>query len=370
MAASKLIDVCEYLDRFAPLHLAAEWDNVGLLVGETESVVRRIMTCLTLTPPVALEAIERGVDLIVTHHPVMFRGIKKLTSTSPDGALLLPLIRAQIAVYSPHTAFDNTVGGINERLAQKLGLKQLRALRSQETGKSFKVVVFVPDSHLAAVADAMFAAGAGRIGEYRECSFRLAGTGTFFSTETTNPTLGQKGRREEVSEWRLEMVCPASALEAVLSAMRRAHNYEEPAYDVYPLQPSASAIVGQGRVGQLEAPTTLGELAQRVKTALHLSQIAAVGEPSKPVERVAIACGAAGEFLTDAIRARADVFLTGELRFHDALLAEAKDIGVLIPGHYATERFAVEALVAVLTEKFPQLEIFTSQQEKDPMRYW
>src|SRR5262249_5746942 len=163
-----------------------------------------------------------------------------------EGRMLLTLLRAGVAVYSPHTAFDNTAGGINEALAGRLGLQELVPLRRQEAARECKVVIFVPDADLARVSDALFAAGAGNIGKYSQCSFRLAGTGTFFGSEAANPTVGQKGRREDVSEWRLEAVCPESAVGAVLAAIRRSHSYEEPAYDVYPLRPKPSAL-GEGR---------------------------------------------------------------------------------------------------------------------------
>ncbi|MGH7173184.1 MAG: YqfO family protein, partial [Gemmataceae bacterium] len=226
--------VVDYLDRFAPRDLAADWDNVGLLLGERSAAVERIMTCLTVTPESAAEAIEGRANLIVTHHPIFFRGIKRLTDATPEGRMLLGLARAGVAVYSPHTAFDNTRGGINDLLARRLALTEVVPLR-RAVGQAFqpdvpmKVVVFVPEKDLNRVADAMFAAGAGQIGEYRECGFRVAGIGTFFGSDAANPAIGQKGRREEVQEWRLEAVCPASRVEPVVAAIRGAHSYEEPA---------------------------------------------------------------------------------------------------------------------------------------------
>src|SRR5439155_14357922 len=193
------------------------------------------------------------VQLIVTHHPMLFRAGKRLTAATAEGRMLLELIRAGIAVYSPHTAFDNTAGGINDILAQRLGLSGVTPLRTQPGPRQCKVVVFVPDKDLDRVADAMFDAGAGNIGEYSQCSFRLAGTGTFFGSDAANPTIGEKGRREEVSEWRLEAICPEGLVEQVVRTMRRAHSYEEPAYDVYPLRPAARAV-GAGRIGALPQP--------------------------------------------------------------------------------------------------------------------
>src|SRR5205085_5011578 len=187
--------IVEELMRLAPLPLAADWDNVGLLLGDRAAPVERLMTCLTVTPESAAEAVESGVQLLVTHHPILFKAVKRLTADTVEGTMLLPLIRAGVAVYSAHTAYDDARDGINETLARRLGLEGVAPLRRREGPRAYKVVVFVPDSDLGKVSDAMFAAGAGHIGQYSECSFRLAGTGTFFGSEATNPTVGQKGRR-------------------------------------------------------------------------------------------------------------------------------------------------------------------------------
>jgi dinuclear metal center YbgI/SA1388 family protein len=361
-------DIIRYLDEFAPPALAADWDNVGLLLGDRAALVRRVLTCLTVTPESAAEAVEREAQLIITHHPVLFRAVKRLTTATAEGKIMLSLIRAGVAVYSPHTAFDNTRGGINDALAHKLGLIDVAPLRRSEAARQCKVVVFVPDKDLTRVSDALFAAGAGNIGEYRECSYRLAGTGTFFGTESTNPTVGEKDRREEVSEWRLEVVCPESSVEAVVSALRRAHSYEEPAYDVYPLRPERSKF-GEGRIGRLPQSVALGDFARSVKAALGARGVQTVGDIAAPVQRIAIVCGAGGEFLNDATRARADVFLTGEMRFHDYLSAQAQGMALVLPGHYATERFGIEELAVKLTQQFPDTEVWASQRESDPVTF-
>jgi dinuclear metal center YbgI/SA1388 family protein len=360
--------ILEELGRLAPLPLAAEWDNVGLLLGDRAAEVRRVMTCLTVTPESAGEAVEAGAQLVITHHPVLFRAVKRLTTDTPEGRMLTALVRAGVAVYSAHTAYDDTAGGINDQLARGLGLTAVEPLRRGEAERSFKVVVFVPDADLGRVSDAMFAAGAGRIGQYSECSFRLAGTGTFFGSEATNPTVGQKGRREEVSEWRLEAVCPEAALAGVLRAMRQAHSYEEPAYDVYPLR-TAPGPVGTGRLGSLAGALPLEEFARRVKTLLRAGPVQLVGEPARPVQRVAIVCGAGGELMGEAIRARADVFLTGEMRFHDYLTARAQGLALCLPGHHATERFAMEGLAEQLRQQWPDLEVWASKREADPVSW-
>jgi dinuclear metal center YbgI/SA1388 family protein len=360
-------DLVQTMQVIAPPELAADWDNVGLLLGDAADAVHRVMTCLTVTPASVAEAVAADAQLIVSHHPVLFRPTQRLTTATAEGRLLLPLLRAGIAVYSPHTAFDNAPGGINEVLAGKLGLTQVAPLRAAEMPRQCKIVVFVPDADLQRVSDALFAAGAGRIGQYRECSFRLAGTGTFFGAETTNPTVGQRGRREEVQEWRLEALCPETLVDGAVAAMRRAHSYEEPAYDVYALRPTL-APAGAGRIGLLAQPASLADFAAQVKQALAATSTQYVGAADRPIRRVAIACGAAGEFIDDATRARSDVFLTGEVRFHDCLAAEAQGLALVVAGHYATERCGVESLAVRLQERFPTLEVWASRQESDPLR--
>jgi dinuclear metal center YbgI/SA1388 family protein len=360
-----IAEIASYLDRFAPNETAADWDNVGLLLGDRAAPVQRIMTCLTLTPDVAAEAVQERAELIVSHHPILFRPVKKLTSSTTDGKVVLPLVRAGVAVYSPHTAFDNCPGGINDMLSRRLGVVRAVPLRSREAARQCKLVVFVPDKDLARVADAVFEAGAGVIGQYRECSYRLAGTGTFFGTEAANPTIGERGQREEVAEWRFEVVVPEKRLGAVVAAMRAAHSYEEPAFDVYPLRPGTSG--GEGRIGELEPPTSLGELASRARRELSASGVQLVGDSSRIVRKVAVACGAAGEFLVDSIQANADVFVTGELRFHDALAARQAGIGVILPGHYATERPALEELAIRLSSEWPAITAWASKVEHDPL---
>lgn len=359
-------NIVDALQSLAPLSLAAEWDNVGLLLGDAGTPATRVMTCLTITPDVVAEAVEASASLIVSHHPILFRATKRLTTATPEGRMLLELIRAGVGVYSAHTAYDNCVGGINDQLCEQLGLSRVLPLRPREAARRCKVVVFAPDKDLSRVSDAMFSAGGGQIGQYRECSFRLAGTGTFFGTEGTNPTIGEKGRREDVSEWRLEVVCAEADADRVVKAMRLAHSYEEPAYDVYPLR-AERLNIGEGRIGDLASPMTLRDFSRLVKSTLCASTVQTIGSPERMIQRVALACGAAGEFITDARKARADVFLTGEARFHDALAAESEQIAMVLAGHYASERPAMETLANWLAERFPAVKVWASEREHDPL---
>lgn len=361
-----LAAVIDHLEHFAPLSLAADWDNVGLLLGDRQASVSRLMTCLTLTPACAAEAIDRKADLVVTHHPILFKAVKQLTADTSEGRMLLQLTRAGVAVYSPHTALDNCSGGINDVLADVLGLTRIGPLRAGTSAKQVKLVVFVPDNDLAAVSDAMFSAGAGRIGEYSECSFRLAGKGTFKGSEASNPKVGQRGRREETSEWRLEVVCPERRLADIVAAMRKAHSYEEPAFDLYPLTP-APAPFGEGRVGMLPTPRPLGDVGRDLRAALRCGPVQMVGDASRLVERVAIVCGAGGELMREALRVKADVFLTGEMRFHDYLAAQDRGLALLLPGHYASERIGVERLAERLKTRWPDLDVWASTHEADPV---
>jgi len=363
-----IADVVRHLESIAPLRRAAEWDNVGLLLGSSTAKVERILTCLTVTPEVAAEAVQWRANLIVSHHPILFRPVKQLTDATSEGRLLLELIRADVAVFSAHTAFDDCAGGINDQLAQKLDLSDVRPLRPWSSEPKCKLVVFVPDQDLVRVSDAIFAAGAGIIGQYSQCSFRLTGTGTFFGSDAANPTVGEKGRREEVSEWRLEAVCPQSLAANVVAAMRKAHSYEEPAYDLYPLAAEASSL-GNGRMGRLKEPATLQSLAGKVRAALACGPVQLIGEAGRTVHQVAVACGAAASFLDDAIRSKADVFFTGEARFHDYLRAQASGIAMILPGHYATERLGVEQLAIQLARQWPGVEARASQRDADPVRW-
>lgn len=359
-------EVTAALDRFAPAPLAADWDNTGLLLGDPAGPAERVLTCLTVTGDVVAEAVAERAGLIVAHHPVLFRGAKRLTAADPDGRLLLPLVRAGVAVFSPHTRLDNCPGGINDGLCRRLGLTATRPLRPKGGAKLCKLVVFTPEGDLRKVSEALFAAGAGTIGNYEGCSFRAAGTGAFTPRPGADPTVGTVGKPEETPELRLEVIVPEDKVSACVAAAVAAHSYEVPALDVYPLVGIAQG--GEGRIGELTAAEPLGDLAARLKRALGAGTMQTVGDPARPVRRVAVACGAAGEFLRDAQKQGADAFLTGEVRFHDALAAEAGGIGLLLPGHYASERPGVEDLAGWLAEQFPAATVWASRRERDPLK--
>ncbi len=361
-------ELVQWLEEFAPARLAETWDNVGLLWGDPAVNVDRVMTCLTVTRITAEEAVAEEAGLIVSHHPVLFRGAKHVRADLPATAPIWILGRAGIAVASPHTAFDSTAGGINDGLCRRLGLVDVVPLRPITPPASYKIVVFTPASDRQAVLAGAFEAGAGQIGAYTECSFAIPGQGTFFGTEETNPAVGRKGQREAVDELRLEVLCPASRLAAVLAEIRAHHSYEEPAIDVYPLHDPVSRS-GAGRIGNYGEARSFQEFAVSVSGALGHITLQVVGDPRKPIRRVAVACGAGDDFLGDAVRAGADVLLTGEARFHRALEAEALDIGLVLAGHHATERPGVEELAERIARAFPDLTVWPSSRERDPLQF-
>ena len=359
--------ICDYLKQVAPLHLAEDWDNVGLLLGNPAQKIARLLTCLTLTTDVAEEAVRSGAGMIVTHHPILFKPVKRITAETVEGRLLSTLIQNQIAVYSPHTAWDNCSTGINQQLAELLELREVAPLRPRSPSEQIKIVTFVPQAQLESVRSAMWDAGAGEIGDYHHCSFQTRGTGTFFGSDTTNPSVGSAGQLEQVEEFRLEVICSPKRIERVLAALRQSHPYEEPAVDLINVKtlPDGS---GSGRFGVLPSPVAAKELISIVSQKLRQPSVQFVGDPDRPVTQVGIACGAAAEFLRDAHRAGCQVLLTGEARFHSSLEARDLGIGLILPGHFATERFAMESLASRLERQLPSLAAFASESETDPVR--
>ncbi|MEK6259663.1 MAG: Nif3-like dinuclear metal center hexameric protein [Planctomycetota bacterium] len=363
--------VCQFLQELAPLALAEEWDNVGLLLGDETTGVARVLTCLTLTPDVADEAIQVGARLVVTHHPVLFKPVQKLNASTSEGRMLLKLLRHGIAVYSPHTAYDNAATGINQQLAELLELNDIAPLRPRPAGASgelCKLVTYVPEGQLDAVRRAIWDAGAGAIGNYRECSFNVRGVGTFFGLDDSNPAVGQAGRLEQIDEVRVDVICPASRLDVALAALRAAHPYEVPAIDVHPLRLMPDGT-GAGRYGRLAQPLSLGELNRLVAERLGQPHVPFVGDPAHRIETLGIACGAAAEFLRDAHRAGCQALLTGEARFHACLEARDLNMALILPGHYATEQPAMEELARRLVAQFPGMIATASDRECDPVRF-
>lgn len=372
-------DVVTELDRLAPTSLAEPWDNVGLLVGDPDAEITHVLLTIDLTPAVLEEAVAERCGLIVAYHPPLFDPVKRLLA----GDLAFDAARRGVAIYSPHTALDAAAGGTNDTLAAALGLTDLRPLRLQHRPlpppRFVKLVTYVPAEAVAAVADAIFRAGAGHIGNYSHCSFRAAGTGTFLGHEGTNPTVGQPGKLEEAPELRWETIVPADRLPQAVAALRLAHPYEEPAFDLIPLLdpgavPSAEAAgqLGLGRVGKVPMPVTVGDLVGRLKASLGMSNLIVGRTPgglSTAVETVAICAGAGRSLVPDVLASGAQVYLTGELPHHDVLKLLRAGVCPLLTLHSNSERPALGPLGAQLEARLPGLTALLSEVDADPLEF-
>lgn len=361
----QLSDLITALEEIAPTAHAEAWDNVGLIVGDPAQIITRAMLSIDYTSEVAREAQDARCEVMIAYHPPIFDALKRITA---DGAasLIHDAIRRGVALYSPHTALDVAEGGTNDMLADAIGLTERHPLRLAETKASqYKLVVFVPQRELDRVSQAMFTAGAGRIGKYSACSFRLPGTGTFFGEEGTNPAVGKSGRLETAEEVRLETVVPIGKVQAVISALRQSHPYEEPAFDLNELAAPPEGL-GLGRIGSLSSPTPVPELIGRIKRELDLSSVLIAGPQDRAVTKAAVCAGACGELLDDAISARVEFYLTGEIRHHDAIKAARAGITVVCTLHSNSERAVLRRLKSRLEAKLPAIEFQVSRQDRDP----
>ncbi len=343
-------DVVEEIENLAPLPLAEAWDNCGLQVGDENARASRVLVALTPLPEVFDEAEEQGADFLLFHHPLIFDPLKRLDTASYPGDLLARAVRRGLTVYAAHTSYDAAPDGVSVALANALGLREASQVVSPR-GDLRKLVVFVPEDHADAVADALSAAGAGRIGDYTHCTFRSPGTGTFVPGSATDPYLGERGRMERVDEVRLETVVPAHAERSAVAAATAAHPYEETALDVYPVEGRPEGC-GYGRTGTLPEPATPEELRERVSEALG-SSARLVADPrlKSPIERVAALGGSGGSFIPEAAASGAEAYVTGDLDYHDALLAESLGLTAIDAGHAASELPALEPLARRLAER-------------------
>lgn len=332
---------------------AASWDATGLQVGDPRARVHAVLVTLDVTDAVLDEAARTGADLVLAHHPLLFRPLERLTPATAAGHLALRAAREGVAILAAHTNFDAAHAGTTDPVVRLLDLRDARPLEPlpQEPPADAKLVVFVPHADTAAVLAALAEAGAGVIGEYDRCSFRVAGTGTFRPSPAANPSVGEREQTNEVAEDRLEVLVPRARLGAAVEALVDAHPYEEVAYDVYPLAGDGRASgKGLGRVGELAEPLMLREVADRLAAGLPSPHLRVAGDLDAPVRRVA-ACGGAGDgLLHAAVDARADVYVTGDLRHHVALDALTLGLALVDAGHYATEAAALPDLVTALTE--------------------
>lgn len=340
--------IIDAMEKLAPRYLAESWDNVGLLVGSPGQEITKLLIALDVTPELAARAGREGVDMIVAHHPLIFQPLKSIRIDQPLGAVLAGLLKHDIAVLAAHTNLDSAIGGVSDILAASLGLKDTRPLAGHGE-KLLKLVVFVPESHTEDVREAITRAGAGHIGNYSHCTFQTPGTGTFLPLEGTNPFIGQQGKLESVSEYRLETILPEAASRRVVGAMLRAHPYEEVAYDLYPLA-NKTVVAGLGRIGELSEPLSLSHIIGKVKTGLGLEHVRIAGDGSRLVKKIAVCGGAGGSLISAAAEAGADLFVTGDVKYHEAQEASQLGLTVIDAGHFATERPAMDAVAAYLSE--------------------
>ncbi|MDQ3498280.1 MAG: Nif3-like dinuclear metal center hexameric protein [Actinomycetota bacterium] len=338
----------EAVERIAPLSLAEAWDNCGLQVGDPGAQVARVLVALTPLPAVYEEAEEKGADFLLFHHPLIFSPLTSIVVSTYPGDLLARAIRNGLAIYAAHTSYDAAPAGVSVALARALGLRgRLRVLSPR--GVLRKLVVFVPEENADAVAKALAEAGAGMIGDYTECTFRTQGTGTFRGGDAANPYLGEKGRLEEVEEVRIETVVPAQAVGRAIDAATAAHPYEEVALDVYPVEGSPEGC-GYGRLGTLLERLTADELREHVSKSLGFPS-RLVADPGRRIETVAVLGGSGGSFIPEVAASGAHAYVTGDVDYHDALLAESLGLTVIDAGHAATELPSLEPLALQLTER-------------------
>lgn len=320
-------------ENWAPKKLAFENDKIGLQIGTLNKKVKKVMVTLDVLENVADEAIEKNVDLIFAHHAVIFRPLKDIRADSGQGKIISKLIQNDIAVYVAHTNLDVAEGGINDMLAQKLGLTNSQILKPTYTEPLYKLSVFVPESHAAQVREALGSAGAGAIGNYSHCTFNIQGTGTFLPEEGTNPYIGEKGKLEQVSEVRVETIVPESLLNRTVNKMISSHPYEEVAYDVYPLDNQGKTF-GLGRIGELPEAVTLKELAENVKERLDLDGVRVTGDLDSKVKKIAVSGGDGNSLIPFAKYKGADVIITGDVYYHTAHDALLHQLNVIDAGHH------------------------------------
>jgi dinuclear metal center YbgI/SA1388 family protein len=367
-----LADVVSVLDGFYDPRWAEPWDAVGLVCGDPDAVVRRVLFAVDPVPAVAEEAVAWGADLLVTHHPLFLRGTSTVAATTPKGALVHRLIRSGVALHVAHTNADVADPGVNDALATAIGLTDLQPLVPAERDPIDKLVTFVPHDAVEELLDALAGSGAGGIGDYERCAFTAEGTGTFRPVEGAHPTVGEVGRVERTPETRLEVVMPRARRGAVLAALRATHPYEEPAYDVIELAAGPSAR-GLGRVGALPAAEPFAAFVERVAAALPGSPagIRAAGDPQREIRTVAV-LGGAGDSQLDAVRrAGVDAYVTADLRHHPASEAALESGLCLVDGgHWATEWLwlpeAADRLAASLRESGTTVETRVSRVVTDP----
>lgn len=365
---ARIQDLLGLLHGAYPTALAEDWDNVGLQVGDPTAIVERVLICLDPSEAALLSAGAAGAQVLLCHHPLLFRPLRSLTPKDETGRLVWRAVRDGIAIISAHTNLDRGRDGLNDWLASRLGLEQALPLGAGESDL-LKLVVFVPTGYEEPLAQALFAAGAGQVGAYDHCAFRTKGTGSFRPGPGSDPFVGSVGQVERVAEVRLETILTRSLQQRVVERMLKAHPYEEVAYDLIPLA-NQRRDIGLGRIGRLAIATELGPFAATVRDALGASHVRLVGEPGRVVSKVAVCGGSGASMLAEAIRQGADVLVTGDVKYHEAKQAQSQGIGLIDAGHFHSEQLMVAGLAARLrqaaSERGLAIEFREMTGEQDP----
>ena len=355
------------LESFAPLAYQESYDNSGLILGSASIECSGVLCTLDATEEVIIEAKERGCNLIVAHHPIVFSGLKKITGKNYVERALIAAIKNDIAIYAIHTNADNVIEGVNDVIANKLGLIEKRILAPKKNLLA-KLITFVPTAHLSKVRKALFDAGTGNIGNYKEASFSSEGLGTYTANEKANPFLGEKGKNHEEVERRIEVIFPIYTQRKVINALKEAHPYEEVAYDIIPLANEFNEV-GSGLIGTLKEPMTETQILSKIKSSFGLQVIKHTKLSGKTINKVAL-CGGSGSFLTkDAIDAGADLFITSDVKYHEFFDAD-NSLVIADIGHWESEQFTIDLLFDILHVKFPTFAVLKSKVNTNSVKYF
>jgi len=366
MATATIKDVTDHLEALAPRSYQEGYDNSGLLTGDASELVKGVLVTLDCTEDVVNEAIQQNCNLIVAHHPIIFKGIKKLTGQNYVERTVIKAIKNDIAIYAIHTNLDHVHTGVNKKICERIGLTNLKILQSKKD-TLMKLVAFIPKENAGDVMNALHKAGAGNIGNYKNCSFQVVGEGTFMATGDAQPHIGQTNQQERVEEVRAEVIFPKHLSGSVLSALKKSHPYEEVAYYLSSLE-NENKEVGAGMIGDLEQEMEPIEFLARLKKAMNTSCIRHTA-PVKNIKKVAV-CGGAGSFLlASAISQRADVLVSSDFKYHEFFDADQK-IMIADVGHYESEQFTKDLLIEVLKEKFTTFAIIFSKTATNPLSYF
>ena len=362
----KIKDIINALERFAPLPLQDGFDNSGLQIGLTQVEATGALLCLDVTESIIDEAIAKGCNLVIAHHPLLFKGYKSITGKDYVERCIMKAIKNDVVIYAAHTNLDNSTGGVSFKIANKLGLKNIQIL-SPKSEMLSKLVTFVPTAQLDVVKTALFNAGCGNIGNYDSCSYAAAGEGTFRAKEGANPFVGEVGQVHTEPETRIETIFPTHLKSKVLSALLAAHPYEEVAFDIYALENSWNTV-GAGVIADLE--TAIDELAflKQSKETFHVGCVKHSNLRNKQIKRVAICGGSGGFLLSQAIGAGADLFLSAEVKYHD-YFGKEKDILIADIGHYESEQFTIELFAELLEEQCPDVKFYKTEINTNPINY-